>query len=147
MYKPTTILILIIVLVVAAAVVVSLGRGEPSSERGRSAGTEQGQLKPPPGFPQDFPIDPSARLGDGGAQRGPNGEALFTLSTTLSADQAYAMYLGYLESKGWLLLMKSDQSLVKALSAKNAAGQILAVNITPGGGQKTTVNVSLSAAQ
>lgn len=146
MYKPTTILIAIIVLVVAAAVVVNLGRGE-RAPKGGSQSTQQAQLKAPPGFPQDFPIDPSARLGDGGAQRGQNGDALFSLSTTLSADQAYAMYLGYLESKGWLLLMKSDQSLVKALSAKNASGQILAVNITPGGEQKTTVNVSLSAAQ
>lgn len=101
----------------------------------------------PTGFPQDFPVDVTARLNIDGEQKGLNGEMLLRFTSNLTVEQAFVAYSDYFTKHNWQILSKIDQIVGKSLTAKSPVGDILSLNFTPAANNKILVNASLAKAQ
>lgn len=140
------VLTLVIVLVIAAFIVLALNsivqkRGYVPDRVAQSQKLLTKGL--PSGFPQDFPVDVTASLNQNGEQKDAKGNILLQFASNLTVSQAYIVYNDYFKNKGWTIISKIDQPVIKSLTAKSPVGDVLTVGLSPAPNQKTYVNASL----
>jgi hypothetical protein len=130
--------------VVAAALLITwlqLGKGSPYGISGKDKARKEAQNLPA-GFPADFPVDVTAEKAEK-PQVGQNGEMILKFTSNLSPAQAYTAYLEYFEKKGWVVVSKTQSSVVGSITAKSPVGDILSLSLSPANENRSFVNASL----